>query len=406
MTAVLTIAGQDVSGAGFEATVQTGRDSLDSQPDATVLEASIRGWRPAGRLGDTVTLGDVHGMMFHGAITDLGAELDPHSGHWTVTMSAVGPLADLGRVVIGDVPWPSESDSQRVARILDTAGTPHAVNPNILGPILLPSDVDRQPALELAQDVAGDALGVLWEQPADPDTPIRYTPQRLRAWGAVVPTWSEIPATQTWADLPAGMTWDEWTTQHYGDVLTTPSLTLSAGVVVASVELSQQIGDLIGKVRITYGPEIEGSPRPQAVSGEGTPELSRDTRLADATSAAAVADSLWRARREPAWRLTAAELRLHAMPPSQVQTVRDSLAVGTKLTLTDIDFDSPLGATWQGYIEGWTHELDAERHILTLQVVDRRLIEPADRWQDISPTLRWQDISPTLRWQDATGGFD
>jgi hypothetical protein len=406
MTAQLLIGGTDVSGVTYTATVSAGRDALDSQPDASVLELAMFGWRPAGQLADSVTLSDEHGTLFHGTVTDLAASLDPNlPDPWRTRVTAVGPLADLGRVVIGDEPWPAETDSQRVTRILDTAGAAHAVNGNVNGPLLLPSDVDRRPALELAQDTAGDALGVLWEQPSDPAAPIRYTPQRLRAWEPVAPLWSELPAGQSWSELPPAMTWDTWTTEHYPGVLTTPSLTLHAGIVLAAVDMSQQIGDLIRRVRIQYGPEVDQGDRAQVVMGDDIPELSRDTRLADEAGATLVADSLWRARREPGWHMTSATLKLWELPQATQAEIRSALAVGTRLTITDIDFDSPIGTQWQGYLEGWVHELDGATHYLTLQVVDRRLVEPSNRWQDIPPTLQWQEISPTLQWQDALGGF-
>lgn len=409
MTAVLMIAGQDVSAAApWDVTVQTGRDSIDSQPDASVLEAVIQGWQSAGTLGDPVTLTDSFGMLFHGTITDLAAQLEPWTEHaWTVKVTAVGPLADLGRVVIGDEPWPQESDSARVARILTLAAAAHAVNPTIHGPAILPTDVDRRPALELAHDVAADALGVLWEQPGDPDMPIRYTPQRLRAWQPVIPAWDELPAPQTWADLPPAMTWDTWTTAHYPGDLTTPKLDIDAGRILADVELTQQISDLVRRVRIEYGPApAEGETRPEAIAGDGTPELALSTNLADQVSADTVADSMWRARRAPGWRMTRATLRLSELPPAEQQTIRDGLAVGAKLTLHNVNFTpAPIGPTWQGYVEGWTHSLTDARHTLTLQLVDRLLIEPATRWQDIPPAQEWQQITPAVTWDDTVGGF-
>ena len=403
MTATLTVGGSDVSSVTpYDVTVQAGRDSIDSQPDASVMDATVHGWRAAGRLGDPVVLSDVHGPMFHGTVTDLKCQLDPDTTHaWTTRLTAVGPLADLGRVVVGDEPWPEEMDSARIARILDVAGAPAQVDPAVLGPSMLPRDVDSKPALELAQEVAADALGVLWEQPADPTTPIRYIPQRLRAWGEVAPTWGELPPAQRWSDLPAARTWQTWTND-----LAPQTLTVDARYVVADMELGQQVGDLVRRARVVYGTAPDSdTPRPQAALGEGTPEVSRETQIADETGALTVADTLWRSRREPAWRMNSLTLALSEMPPAEAATVRARLAVGTKLVVEHIDFDSPVGTTWQGYVEGWTHELADGDHRLVLRTVERRMIEPADRWQDIPPATRWNTIPATLKWQDTAGGF-
>lgn len=368
MSAVLTLAGQDISAATlYDVTVGAGRGDIDQQPDASVLSATVEGWRPAGRIGDRVTLRDVHGPLFGGVVTDIDCQWwkNPKTGgkYWRTRITAVGPLADLGRTYIGDEPWPQETDSVRLDRILALARAPYLIDTGIPGPDLLPRDVDYQPALELAQGVAADARGLLWEQPGDLTTPIRYQPSQARSWD------------------PARM------------------LTLDAGDVLATVTVTQRLGDVIRKVRVTYGPDPgDGSPRAQAVAGSGTPELQFDTQLADATDAQGIADTVWKSRREAGWRLQQLAVPLHLIDPADAAAIRDWLAVGALLQLVNINFDSPLGTIWNGYLEGWQHQLTNGEHQLIMFTSERRLTEPADRWQDISGAVHWQDVSPDTSW--------
>lgn len=402
MTWQLTINGQDVTVAAlWQATITAGRDDIDSQPDATVMSVTLTRWEPAGRVGDPVALGDERGRVFAGSITDLQTRLEPFGDvvYWQTQLTASGPLADLGRVFVGDEPWPAETDSQRVDRILTAAAAAHAVDPGILGPQILPRDIDHQDALNLAQTVADDALGVVWEQPSDPDTPIRYLPSRLRTWDTAVPTWAELDPTLTWATLDPATTWEGWGGVSLpGD----PGyLTLDAATVAASpCTWSQRVGDLVRTVRVVYGPEVDTGQRTEVVLGSGLPEQRRDTQLADSTGATQVADSVLRSHREPAWRLTGVVVDRAHVEAGKWAEVRRALAVGTRLTIEGIALRPPTGPAWQGYLEGWVHRLDAGSHVVELRTSERALTEPADRWVDFNTALTWSAIGPAVTWGD------
>lgn len=408
MTAVLTVAGANISGTThFDVEVEVGRDNVDSQPDASVLTAILDGWQAAGKVSDPLVLSDSWGQLFAGTITDLQAELDPTRTHpWRTRITAAGPLADIGRAIVGDEPWPQESDSKRVKRILDLVGVnTAAIHDGVIGPAILAKDVDRQSALDQAQNVAADAFGVLWEQPADPDHPIRYSPQRLRTWTPVALGWAELPTT-TWGAVDSALTWNDIDSDAFQLPGSPVALTLNAGDVIADLVLEQRIGDLIRTVRVTYGAETEDGdgnsiPRPQAIAGNGTPEVGRDTQLANAIDAAALADTLWRSHREPAWLMRQIILKpLEDMAPAVAADIRAALTVGTRLTIDRIAYPGPFGSVWQGYLEGWTHQLTPGRHVVEMFTSERIFTEPSDRWQDIGSGLRWADVVVT--W-DQTG---
>lgn len=400
MTAVLTIGGVDVSpNTVYDVTLAVGRDDVNTQPDASVLGATLHAWN-VGTVGDQITLADAAGTLFTGTLTDL--ETTPITlvpPLWETKLTAVGPLADVGRVLVGDEPWPEETDSERVFRIVELAGAAHAVDPNVLGPLILPRDVDAQNAADLCRAVATDALGVFWEQPADPITPIRYSPQRYRSWNEIAVTWSEVPAA--WQDLNPAMTWDQATSGYLPIAGVPLSLELDAAEVRAEVVFSQRVGDLVRTCRVVYGAETGQGDRNEISFGAGAPEIKLDTQLSEQGDALAVAETVVRSRREPKWRLSDVVLDQDHAPPLRWLEIRRQLTIGTRLTLT-LPTDTPVGAIWQGYLEGWNYQLlPGDGDVLTLRTSERALTEPADRWQDVDPLLTWANVDPLETWDTA-----
>jgi hypothetical protein len=128
----LLVGGEDWSGlVPGTVTVRHGRTTPREQPDASTLTVTLPERSPAASwLGQPVTLDavldDVPLRRFTGRVTDaVGTWVagvnpgDPPTPYTTIV--ATGSMAGLGRRVIGDTPWPAESDGARVARILDAA---------------------------------------------------------------------------------------------------------------------------------------------------------------------------------------------------------------------------------------------------------------------------------------------
>src|SRR5207344_159504 len=87
----------------------------------------------------------------------------------TCQVVAVSSLGDLGRLLVGDIPWPAELDGARALRILQLAYPalpPTNVDPGVYQ--VIPRDADRSAALQLVHDAAEAGGGILWTKMGDP----------------------------------------------------------------------------------------------------------------------------------------------------------------------------------------------------------------------------------------------
>lgn len=411
MTAVLLLSGRNVSAEAIaDVAVDAGREDIAAQPDATVLTATLDGL-PDSRVGDTAALFDAWGhQLFTGRISDLRAEqavkqqLDGSQRlAWTTAVTAVGPLALLGQAQAGAGDAPQESDSRRILRIL--AETPLAgwavIEPGIPGPDLLPRPAEPASAADLARAAADDGMGVLWEHA---DGTIRYTPWRLRQWRAYQLTWGELG--MPWTDIPPEATWSQLDSALVpGPAVKPPEMELDPVAARAELTFEESVGDLARTITVTYGTAPDDGPRPTSTAGDGPPVVQIDTDLAEAADAATHATAMLRRHYEPAWRLTTLRIELHRLRTSAARQLLDALQVGTRLTIP-IPHGSPVGTLWQGYLEGWRHEIHGspagQSHAVQLRVSDRQLTEPADRWRDIDPGITWAGTDPAMRWIDAS----
>ena len=392
----LTIDDVDVSGrTPYDVKVTVGRDDIEGQPDAAVLSFQMVGYG-AEKVGSVARLTDEYGPLFAGLLTDLKVEQDA-AMTWTMSATATGSLAVLGQLSCGEGGWPQETDSQRINRILQEVGVPHNVAPLTDGPLLLAHPAGEVVnAADAARDAADSGMGVLWGDPNDPWMAISYIPASMRAWGVYPLTWRDLLDDDTWGAY-TGVAWTRMVSPDVESDSPYPGhFTVDPSTANAEVVFEQIVGDLARTITVEYGEApADGGDRPTVTAGDEHPEDNYSTLLVDVSDASNFATTMLRRRQQPAWRLT--EIILHAslLDAEQWAQLRRDMAIGMRLTVP-FPHGSPVGHEWQGYLEGWEHQATDEGHTLTLNVSDRQLTEPADRWMDI--TSSWADIPADLRW--------
>jgi hypothetical protein len=186
-----------------EVTVLHGR--LGFGESAEPMSATVRVEQPAGAMppwqsGDVITLDGDAGRMFTGRIVDrsLTHFTDTDGSNWgRFTVTASGPLAVLGLRRIGDDPWPQETGTARATRILTEAGTPWQVDGDV-DLLVLPRDVDAQPAAGLLEELASWTSAAVFDTP---DGEVVYQALSGRARPVIPYMWSDFPPPMTWDDL-------------------------------------------------------------------------------------------------------------------------------------------------------------------------------------------------------------
>lgn len=370
----------DISCLVDSVTIHHGRDDAGSQPEASSATINLTA-SPTDPLPDDVEIGatvivtttttHVTSQRFVGRITDMSLGWEdagqdtPEAG--VGQLVATGSLADLGRRVVGDVPWPKELDGARVTRIMAAAGVtldPLYSDPGTVD--LLARDVDSQPALEVAQAAAVSAAGVLWTTRGGE---IRYADamHRRRASSAL--------------------------TLDACDVLVTPSW-------------RRNLEGLMNDVSVGYGVAPDGGEQPRYVEANaaskakyGTYGYTATTELSDLDDAQEMARLLLARNSSPVWVMAALPVDTKSLGDTRYDTLL-GLEMHSLVTLTGLPAIGTAPTSAVLWVEGWQETLTWGGHELELVVSGYCRTVPPPFWDDVDPTYLWDSLPASLTWDD------
>jgi hypothetical protein len=381
----------DISCLVDQVKVTHGRDTADGQPVASTASLDLSfttttdDLPPEADIGATLVVttvldDDSEHIRFTGDITDLVAgweDTGPDTPNSAIMqILAAGPLAGLGRRVVGDTPWPQELDGARVKRVLTAAAV--TTNPAHMDPgqvQILPRDIDPKAALGLAQEPADSALGILWETKAGE---IRYADAEHRR-GA------------------------------------TPTLALDACDIEVTPTWRRDTQGLINGVSIGYGVAPEGGEQPRFVTSDtasqaayGRAEYSVGTVLADFNGASSLGLMLMTRNSDPVWLLQELPVGVAELDTPTTAALLD-LDVHDLLSVTGMPVLGSLPSSAYLWVEGFTETLTGGGHELALYVSGFCRTAPSPRWEDVPTTLVWDTVPPSVTWDSWTclgvGGF-
>lgn len=359
--------------------VNHGRDDAGSQPDASsaTINLDLENWSlPAAvDVGTPVTIttqgAGWQSIRFQGRITDITLGWDdagpdtPNAGIGQIV--AVGPLADAGRRVVGDAPFPQELDGARVSRVMALAGVtldPLTSDPGTVQ--ILARDIDSQSALDVSTGTAATAMGVLWETK---EGAIRYADANHRR------------------NIQPTMALDVC------DVLVTPTW-------------SRTLEGLINKVSLGYGVAPQGGEQPRvyysdpdSIARYGTYDFSLETELALLNDAVAQAEYLVTMNGHPVWLMTDLPVAIKDLSDADTQTLL-GLDMHSLILLRGLPVIADGGiSNAHLWVEGWTEHLAWGDHEITLAVSGYCRTAPPPRWNDVLPSTTWDNVG-TLTWND------
>lgn len=378
----LTSGGEDLSCLVDSVAITHGRDDSTGQPEpaSATLDFTVTPEDPLPAVVEvgavvvvTTTVAQGTSQRFVGRISDLALGWNeagpdtPDAGTGQLVCTSL--LADLGRRVVGDTPWPQQLDGARVAAIMAAAGIdldPAWSDPGTVQ--ILARDVDSQPALELARGVASDAGGILWHTR---DGDIRYAD----------------------ADHRRGVA---------------PAMELDACDVLVTPTWRRTTEGLINRVSLGYGPEPEdGGEQPRylaeslsSIGRFGEYAYTAATQLANAADAAASAQLLMVRNVSPVWIMAALPVDTRDLSAEDYAALL-GLDVHSLLTLTGMPAIGAAPTSAVLWVEGWTETLAWGVHDIELVVSGYCRTSPPPRWDDLNPAWTW-DAMGSLTWDAAT----
>jgi len=398
--------------------IRMGRNDVTEQPQPGF--ASISLWTDASEpldvaLSQSVAISIDKGtsgtqQIFYGTISDIDISLQAYGSDGSIavySITAVGPLAQLNRRLVGATNFAREFDGTRVFNILSQA---FLTSWNDLSPTLtwaaLPAD-----ATWASYD--GVNIGLVDDLAANVDVPGQY---ELNAYSdGVVDAYAL--ATQA-ANSGRGVLWECGCGEiHYDDYQARASATALVltgdDLLAQGLRTSAQWGEIVNDVTVTYG--TSGGPGPGPGGGGTSTKNARDeqsiilygqlsgtrsTTLRNAADAQSQANDFLDSRAYP--RMYPEQLTIPLHSPTVSDATRDALAaVYNGLRVSTTELPAVFGTTFDGFVEGYTWNLTRYTAELALTCSAYSETYNSIIWYQIPPTTTWAGYTPsTTEWQD------
>ena len=386
-------------------TINMGRNNVTEQPQPGYASLSL--WTDANtplnvELSQPVSISIDKGTsgtqeIFYGTISDIEISLDAYGNQGSIAtynITAVGPLAQLNRHMVGVAGYAKEFDGTRILNILQEAfGTQW----QDLSATLAWSDV---PVGTTWQNYDAIASALVDNLSANIDVPgqyelMAYTGGATNAYDLVVQA----------ANSGRGVLWEgNGGDLHYDDYaarIGSIPLTLTVDDLSTSGLVSRaQWGEIVNTASVTYRAGTNKASDDQSVILYGELNGSRDTQLQNSADATNQAIDFVAARAYPRTYPELLTIPLHSGSVSDA--TRDALcAVTTGLRVNTTALPAVFGTSFDGFVEGYTWNLT--RYTADLALICSAYSETYSSivWYQIPPTTTWAGYTPiTDEWMD------
>ena len=385
--------------------IRSGRDDVTTQPQPGY--ASISLWTDASdplnvALSQSVSISIDKGTtgtqeIFAGIISDIDISLSAYGSDGSIaiyTITAVGPLSQLNRHIVGATNYAKEFDGTRILNILTEA--------------FLQSWSDVSPTLTWAQLPAGttwasyDATNqaLVDNLIANVDVPGQYELQAYSGGEADAYT-----LTTQAANSGRGVLWEGGDGDlHYDDYQAranaTPLTLTSDDILAKGLRTAAQWGEIVNDANVTYRAGTANARDEQSVILYGQLSGSRTTQLHNLSDAENQAADFVSQRAFP--RMYPEQITIPLHSPTVSDATRDALAaVYNGLRINTTALPAVFGTTFDGFVEGYTWNLTRYTAELALTCSAYSETYSSIIWYQLSPTLTWAGYTPsTTEWQD------
>ena len=385
--------------------IRSGRNDVTEQPQPGF--ASISLWTDASEpldvaLSQSVTISIDKGtsgtqQIFYGTISDIDISLAQYGSEGSVavySITAIGPLGQLNRRLVGSANFPKQFDGDRVLAILTEA---FLTEWDDVSPTLTWAGLPGGATWE-SYDAVGQSL--VDNLIANVDTPGQY---ELEAYNdGVTDAWS---LAQIAANSGRGVLWEcSCGELHYDDYLArataTPLVLTGDDLLAQGLRTSAQWGEIVNDVTVTYRAGDANTRDEQSIILYGQLSGTRSTVLHNLSDAQAQAADFLESRAYP--RMYPEQLTIPLHSPTVSDATRDALAaVYNGLRVSTESLPGVFGTTFDGFVEGYTWNLTRYTAELALTCSAYSETYNSIIWYQIPPTTTWAGYTPsTTEWQD------
>ena len=385
--------------------IRMGRDDVTTQPQPGF--ASIRLWTDASEplnvaLSQSVSVSIDKGTsgtqeIFAGIISDIDISLDQYGSDGSIaiySITAVGPLSQLNRHLVGAAGYAKEFDGTRVLNILSEAFLQSWLD---LSALITWNDLPTETTWA-SYDATN--LALVNDLTANVDVPGLF---ELMAYSSGETDAYEL-ATQA-ANSGRGVLWESGDgALHYDKYdkrVTAIPLTLTADDILAQgLRTSAQWGEIVNDANVTYRAGTENARDENSIIQYGQLTGSRTTQLHNAGDALAQAQDFVESRAYP--RMYPEQITIPLHSPTVSDATRDALAaVYNGLRVNTSALPTVFGTTFDGFVEGYTWNLTRYTAELALTCSAYSETYLSIIWDQIPPTTTWAGYTPsTTEWDD------
>ena len=335
--------------------------------------------------------------IYTGIISDIDITLPQYGDIGSIaeySITAVGPLAQLNKRVVGALGYPKQFDGDRMFAILSEA---FLTSWDDVSPTLIWSSVSNIATWAsfdgTNQDVV-DYLVSTVDQPGD---------YELKAYSDGIT--NALTIAQDTAQSGRGVLYEAGNGHlHYSDYtsrINAPVVNLTTDdLLTEGLRTAAQWSEIVNDVTISYKNDQEKYARDE-VSVESYGELSgtRATTLEKGTDAQAQANDFLESRAYP--RVYPESLTVALHNPNVSDATRDALIDaenGTAITTSDLP--AVFGTVFEGYLEGYSWRLTRYEAYIDLICSAQTETYPHQLWLQIAPLVTWAEYNPITKWSD------
>jgi hypothetical protein len=299
--------------------------------------------------------------VFTGIVTDVKGSFrnsDASSGLGIITLTAVAPMAQMSRIVVGQSAYPAESDADRISRIFTEAGiTVDVVDPAIYNFVARPASLTD--AFSLSNNYANSVLGAIYETT---DGKVGYANESRRLVEVNTNGYVSIP---------------------------------NSSIIINSISSHENIADVMNLANVTYSGGTVSDFDTASQSTYGLIGATFNTEISNAFDAETIAATYINLRSIPRKNLSTFQVRLYD-PTLSNSEINDLLAVyfGMPITVPGLP-NAIVDADYYGYVEGWNLSFSPAAAVVTLKTSEEAYSYRDLRWQDVDPNAEWDDLDPT-----------